>query len=91
MGPGLAARRVVRRPRVSSLHVEQPAYDAAVSKHLDVRYFKTSQDGDNIEAGIMPCMYVETNDNVAGFFTKSLMRPAFSRFQRFLVNLPSGF
>ena len=58
------------------------------SKHLDVRYFKTR---DYIEAGILSFTYVDTSDNIADFFTKSLARPAFSRFRRFLMNLPSGF
>ena len=58
------------------------------SKHLDVRYFKTR---DYIEAGTLSFTYVDTSDNIADFFTKSLTRPAFSRFRRFLVNLPSGF
>jgi hypothetical protein len=58
------------------------------SKHLDVRYFKTR---DHIEAGILSFTYVDTNDNIADFFTKSLARPAFSRFRRFLMNIPSGF
>ena len=57
-------------------------------KHLDVRYFKTR---DHIEAGGLSFAYVETNDNVADFSTKSLARPTFSRFRRFLMNLPSGF
>ena len=39
----------------------------------------------------MPFMFVETNDNIANFFTKLLVRPAFSWFRRFLVNFPSGF
>jgi hypothetical protein len=58
------------------------------SKHLDVRYFKTR---DYIEAGILSFTYVDTSDNIADFFTKSLARPAFSRFRRFLMNLPSSF
>jgi hypothetical protein len=58
------------------------------SKHLDVRYFKTR---DYIEAGTLSFTYVDTSDNIADFFTKSLARPAFSRFRRFLMNLPSSF
>ena len=58
------------------------------SKHLDVRYFKTRED---IEAGILSFTYVDTSDSIADFFAKSLACPAFSRFRRFLMNLPSGF